>query len=75
MNRPTAQRCSIPKALRPAYRAAISQGWVVEHTGNTHLRWRPADRTRAIVFTASTPSEYRSTKNSLAKLKRSGLKL
>lgn len=46
------------------------QGWRIER--GRHVRAVPPDPTKAIVFTATTPSDYRGTANWLRDLKRSG---
>jgi hypothetical protein len=63
---------TIHRDLRPAYRAALRQGWTVSVT-RRHLRWTPPDRTRPAVSTPSTPGHGRAIANTLADLRRSGL--
>lgn len=54
--------------------AAEKQGWEVTHT-RRHWRFKPADPTKRIVFTASSPSDWRVLKNMRAELRRSGLEI
>jgi hypothetical protein len=65
-------RLRIPDALRTMARAAERAGWSIARRGNGHLAWTSPDG--ATVFTPSTPSDYRSTLNSRAQLRRAGLK-
>ena len=51
-------------------RAAKAQGWRIEVTGGSHLRWvSPAG---AAVITAESPSDPRSLLNTRAQLRRAG---
>lgn len=61
------------KDLRKLIKVARSQGWTVTKTNNGHYRWESPSG--GLVFTPSTPSEYRSSKNSLSHLKKCGLTL
>jgi predicted RNA binding protein YcfA (HicA-like mRNA interferase family) len=65
-------RLRIPDALRSMADLAAKLGWTVTHTRSGHLRWRSPDG--VTVFTPSTPSDHRSSKNSRAQLRRAGLK-
>jgi len=53
-------------------KAAREQGWVLGKTSKGHHRWVPPDRTKKIVIGSGTPSDYRSNKNFLGQLRRSG---
>lgn len=66
-------RLRIPEALRSIADLAAELGWTVtRRRGSGHLAWRSPDG--AVVFTPSTPSDYRSSKNSRAQLRRAGLR-
>ena len=56
-------------------RTARRQGWTVSTTRRGHLRWLPPNPDMPIVVGAGTPSDHRSQKNLLARLRRSGLVL
>jgi hypothetical protein len=61
----------IPKALRPMAVKARAQGWRIELTGGTHLRWQPpAGRP---VTTPFTMHDHRSVRDIRAGLRRAGL--
>lgn len=63
----------IPKEYRPLAARAIAQDWTIEPTKGGHLKWtNPQGRP---VFTPSTPSDWRSLKNVIRKLKHKGLEL
>lgn len=70
-----AKRDDYPKCkeLHPIIDAAREQGWRVELTSGGHLRFLPRDRSEPPVYGPSTPSEYRSVKNVVGKLRRAGL--
>ena len=53
--------------------AARRQGWRIRR--GRHWRLFPPDRSLPAVTVSSTPSEWRSLANTLADLRRSGLKL
>ena len=65
---------SVPRQLRDAGKRALAQGWTIDRTGSGHHRWR-GPHGKPTVFTPSTPSDPRSFRNALAKLKRAGLDL
>lgn len=54
---------------------ARAQGWTVERTCGDHLRFRPADKTKPIVYTSSTPSDWRTRQNLKSDLRRAGLEI
>lgn len=54
---------------------ARSQSWRVTRTGSDHWRAVPPDRSKKIVHSPSTPSDWRSLKNTVADFVRSGLNL
>lgn len=58
--------------MRKIARQAKQQGWQVEVTGKSHLRFTSPEG--VIVGNSSTPSDYRGQKNFLADLKRAGFK-
>jgi len=58
--------------LQQLIRQAVHQGWSVHLRPGGHLCWRPPGR-GALVFSAATPSDWRSLANVRASLKRAGL--
>ena len=60
------------RLLRDAPSSALDEieqeGWTVEYTKGGHLRWRHPNG--AIVFAASTPSDYRAWANHMSHLRR-----
>lgn len=61
----------IPKEQRPLYKAAKKQGWDVVGTKKNHNRWiSPQGKS---LFHSQTPSDWRSTKNFTANLRKNGL--
>ncbi|HEX4489664.1 MAG TPA: hypothetical protein VH914_00515 [Acidimicrobiia bacterium] len=48
------------------------QGWTIEATKSGHIRAIPPDTTKPIVIIASTPSDHRAWKNTIAQLRKSG---
>jgi len=58
------------KDLHKLIRDVKAQGWRVEHTGRNHLAFRSPQG--GTVYTASTPSDYRATKNIRKMLRRYG---
>jgi len=62
---------TVPRDFRPLIDAAVAQGWQVSTTGGGHLKFQsPAGR---VVFAASTPSDWRASRNLRAELRRAGL--
>jgi predicted RNA binding protein YcfA (HicA-like mRNA interferase family) len=60
-----------PGTIRDIIKAAQRQGWTVTMTGGNHYRFKsPAG---PVVFTASTPSDWRAIRNIVARLRRAGL--
>jgi predicted RNA binding protein YcfA (HicA-like mRNA interferase family) len=59
-----------PKDVTKLIRKARKQGWTVEHTGGSHLKWTPPDG--PFVITAQTP---RRTERLMAKLRKAGLEI
>jgi predicted RNA binding protein YcfA (HicA-like mRNA interferase family) len=49
------------KELRQLVEQAVEQGWIVNLTSGSHLRWKAPDG--ALFFTASTPSDRRALLN------------
>lgn len=50
---------------------ALDNGWDVDRTGRGHLRFKGPEG--QLVFSAGTPSDYRTLYNTAAKLRRAGL--
>lgn len=71
----SARRATQSPGLRALIVAAEAQGWAVESTGSCHLRWIPPDRTRPIVHSAATPSDWQAVANLRSQLRRSGLRV
>jgi predicted RNA binding protein YcfA (HicA-like mRNA interferase family) len=63
------------KHLRKIIKAAKKQGWQVDRTKNSHLRFIPPDKTKRAVYTGGTPSDNRALQNLIKDLMREGLKL
>ena len=63
------------KHLKKLIKKARKQGWLVELTKSSHYKFVPADKTKRIVYTGSTPSENKAKQNLIKDLARSGLKL
>jgi len=53
---------------------ALHQGWRVELRRAGHLVFRAPSAGTPLIFTGSTPSDVRSTRNLVAKLKRHGFR-
>lgn len=63
-----------PKARKTYGRIAVvaaQQGWTITLTAGGHVRW--ASPTGAVVFSPTTPSDRRARRNTIARLRRSGL--
>lgn len=63
----------VPRAFKAAFREARREGWDVVFTKSGHLCWRRPGG--GVVFTPSSPSDYRGEKNAIAKLRRAGLRV
>ncbi len=63
----------VPRMFRPLAQRALAQGWTIEKTSKSHLRWQAP--TGEVVFTASTPSDRRVVMNVRSDLRRRGLVL
>lgn len=61
------------KDLHPVIDAARAQGWRVELTNSNHLRFLSRDRKVPPVYGPYTPSDHRSVKNLITKLRHAGL--
>lgn len=59
--------------LRDIEQAAIEQGWRVERTKRGHPVFYPPDPDKGPIYGSGTPSDRRSIRNLLAKLKSAGL--
>lgn len=59
------------KDIRELQATAEAQGWTITHTGGGHLKWQSPEG--KVVFSPSTPSDWRSMKNHIAYLRRAGL--
>lgn len=63
----------LPRDLRKIAREARSQGWQVEMTRKSHVKFVPPEG--PIVIGAGTPSDNRGRLNLLTRLRRQGLEL
>jgi len=62
----------IPESYRSVARKAKRQGWTITGTRGRHLAWTsPAG---AVVYTPSSPSDSRGYRNTVALLRRAGLR-
>ena len=66
-------RLKVPDGLRAMAALARRLGWQVTPTRSGHLAWRSPDGT--VVYTPSTPSDYRAIRNARARLRRAGLRM
>jgi len=64
----------VPKRLRDVVRRAEAAGWRYDVTAKGHPRLTPPGSGAPVLF-SSTPSDHRGDKNSLARLRRAGLKI
>lgn len=52
------------------------QGWRVERTKRTgHIKFIPPSKDAKIIYTSGTPSDFRTLKNLISDLKKSGARL
>jgi len=58
--------------LREIEDVARAQGFIVGRTMKGHPKFTPPDPTKEIVVFSGTPSDHRSLKNGLARLRRQG---
>lgn len=63
----------IHKDIQVLERTAREQGWQVVITGGDHLKWTGPNGT--LIFSAATPSDFRTIRNLKAKLSKAGLNL
>jgi hypothetical protein len=63
----------IPRDQRPLARQARGQGWSLHLRRNGHILWRSPEGT--LVFSASTPSDWRTIHRLRSELRRHGLAL
>lgn len=62
------------KDMRQLVRQMRAQGWEVSRTRSDHLRFTSPDG-HSTVYAPSTPSDHRSIRNVVAKLRREGAQL
>lgn len=73
MGRPVQPR-HLPKGpARDIAAKALEQGWSIELRNNGHLCWLPPVKEFGPVYSAATPSDHRSWRNMLARLRQRGL--
>lgn len=66
----------VPKEYRPVIKAAIEQGFRYDTSGKGHPRLFPADKSKAIITIAGTPSDKRrGLQNLVADIRRAGGKV
>lgn len=58
--------------LRDVLSKVYAQGGVISKCNNSHFRVVPPDKSKPVVFMPSTPSDFRSIKNVVGKLRRAG---
>lgn len=63
----------LPRDLRKIARAAREQGWRVELTAKSHVKFVPPQG--ELIYSAGTPSDWRGRRNLVSRLRRSGLEL
>ena len=63
------------KDIAQLVRALQAQGWRVERSGGGHYKAFPPDTSKPMVTIASTPSDRRAFRNTIALLRRSGADL
>jgi len=56
------------KRLKPLIEFALNEGWEVTRTAGGHLRFTKPGL--PAIYTGSTPSDHRSTRNALARMRR-----
>lgn len=61
--------------IKDLKKLAEAQGWRVESTKGSHMKFTPPDKTKAPVIMAGTSCSRVGHRNALAALKRSGLVL
>lgn len=61
----------VHRDLRDLAKAAVQAGWTLFKTGGDHIKWRSPSG--AIVFSASTPSDFRVARNVRTELRKRGL--
>lgn len=65
-------RRRVPRHLREIERVVVAQGWALTETNSGHFKFYPVAGGEPI-FCSKTPSEYRATRNLVAKLRSAGL--
>lgn len=63
----------VHRELKPLVKAAEKQGWTLGYTRRGHLKIVPPAG-GAPIYASSTPSDWRSVKNTAAMLRRAGVK-
>ena len=53
----------------------VDQGGELSHCGSGHYKVIPRDKAKKLVFVSGTPSDRRTIKNTVGKLRRSGFNL
>lgn len=59
--------------IKDLQRLAVSQGWRVEQTKGSHLKFIPADKSKPAVVMAGTSCSRVGFRNALSLLRKSGL--
>lgn len=62
------------KELKDVVRLAEQQGWIVKQLTNNHWRFTPPEKNKPTVVTSSTPSDWRTVYNFMARMRRSGFR-
>jgi len=63
----------MPKDIKQLKRLAEEQGWTVEITSKSHLRFLPPDKTKPQVFMSGETCSHAGFRNGLSQLRRAGL--
>jgi hypothetical protein len=61
--------------FRRLRRRLAAEGWIVSLSHKGHYRFVPPDRSREIVVWSGTPSDWRSYRNAIGQLRRSGARI
>lgn len=69
------KRLGTDKDVQKIADKAVAAKWVVEHTDNQHLRFKPPQRDKPIVIYSMTSSDWRAIRNLRSQLRKSGLNI
>ena len=63
------------REIGTALQASALQGGIIGKCGSGHYKVIPPDKSKAVVFVPATPSDRRSIKNVVGKLRRAGFNI